>query len=167
MGVLTLSSLFLRTTHCAMTDISFYHLTSSTLDDALPKLLEKALQGGFKVIVRAASDLEAERLCHLLWTYDPDSFLPHGTVKDGSIEQQPIYITAGEENPNGAKLLVITNGLQLNDANGFDRVLDIFNGADEEQLAAARLRWKNYTVQGTGLAYIQQNSAGGWEKQGA
>src|SRR5205809_321355 len=61
----------------AMTDISFYHLTSTTLDQALPKLLEKALQGGFKAVVRAGSDTEAERLCGLLWSYDQDSFLPH------------------------------------------------------------------------------------------
>jgi DNA polymerase III subunit chi len=150
-----------------MTDISFYHLTSTSLDQALPKLLEKALQGGFRAVVRVASETEAERVNGLLWTYNPDTFLPHGTARDGHSALQPIFITAAEDNPNHATLLVITDAVQLESAEAFERVLDIFNGADEQEVDKARARWKHYASQEHTVSYIKQNASGGWEKQSA
>ena len=148
-----------------MADIFFYHLTSTSLDQALPKLLEKALQGNFKANVRVSDAGEAERLNSWLWNYNPDSFLPHGTAQDGSSDQQPIYITPQEENPNAANLLVVTCGLRPTSANTYTRVLYVFDGSDETQVAGARSRWKEYTAEGHTLSYIRQNAAGGWEKQ--
>lgn len=148
-----------------MADISFYHLTSTSLDEALPKLLEKALQGGFRILVRVTDADEAERVNSLLWNYSPDSFLPHGTVRDGFAQHQPAFITPEEENPNNASLLVVTNGIEPSSLEGYMRVLDIFNGADESQLASARMRWKSYSNASHALSYIKQSATGGWEKQ--
>jgi len=75
-----------------MTTIQFYHLTATPLERALPKLMEKAVAGGFKTLLLAESDERMEQLNQLLWTYDPGSFLPHGSMKDGHAEQQPILI---------------------------------------------------------------------------
>lgn len=150
-----------------MSDINFYHLVSTSLDQALPKLLEKSLQAGFRVQLRVPTEEEAERLNGLLWTYNPDSFLPHGTAKDGYGEEQPVFITASGERPNSANLLVITGGMRAEDAGSYDRVLDIFNGADDEQVATARERWKQYGTEGHKLTYVRQTPTGGWEKQGA
>ena len=38
-----------------MTEINFYHLTFSPLERALPKLLERTLEGGKRALVLAAS----------------------------------------------------------------------------------------------------------------
>lgn len=148
-----------------MADIFFYHLTSTTLDQALPKLLEKALLGGFKAVVKVSDTQEAERLNSWLWNYDPDSFLPHGTAQDGYSGLQPVFITPEEDNPAAANLLVVTCGTRPSTADSYTRVLDVFNGADEAQVAAARTRWKEYSTQGHALSYIRQNASGGWEKQ--
>jgi DNA polymerase-3 subunit chi len=67
-----------------MTEIGFYHLQRSSLNDALPKLLEKALQAGFRVLLKTPNAAETERLNLALWTYGQGSFLPHGTRTDGS-----------------------------------------------------------------------------------
>ena len=148
-----------------MTEIFFYHLTSTSLDHALPKLLEKTMQGSFRVLVKVTSTEEAERLNSWLWSYNPESFLPHGTAKDGYSEQQPIFISPEEENPNGANLIIMTCGQFLSSTGDYSRVLDIFNGEDEAQVSAARERWKNYSAQGHALSYIRQNASGSWEKQ--
>ena len=148
-----------------MADIFFYHLTSTSLDQALPKLLEKALQGNFCAVVRVADSQEAERLNSWLWNYNPDSFLPHGTAKDGYSNQQPIYITAENENPNAANLLVITCGFHPESVDEYARVLDIFNGEDEQQVNEARQRWKHYAAMGNTVSYVRQSASGGWEKQ--
>jgi DNA polymerase-3 subunit chi len=150
-----------------MTDIQFYHLTSTPLERALPKLLEKAVQGGFKALVLMESDAKAGAMSEQLWTYDPASFLPHGTSADGYGSEQPIYLTASEDNPNHADLLVVTDGSELEFDDTFKRVLDMFDGTDEEAVAKARGRWKKYQAAGHSVAYIKQTASGGWEKQAA
>src|ERR1700744_2953369 len=87
-----------------MTEIGFYHLTRSTLGEALPRLLERALAAGHRILLKAPNPAEVERLNKLLWTYDAASFLPHGSAEDGWSAEQPIYLTAGDENPAGAGL---------------------------------------------------------------
>jgi len=147
-----------------MTDIQFYHLTSSPIERALPKLLEKAHAGGLRVVVRTASDEQAERLNAALWTYNPDSFLPHGTANDPQPEVQPVYLTPGEEIPNAAKLMVATHGQAVAQPERFDRILDLFDGNNDESVQAARTRWKLYKEQGHSIGYNRQTAAGGWEK---
>jgi DNA polymerase-3 subunit chi len=147
-----------------MTDIQFYHLTSTPLERALPKLLEKSLQAGFKARVKLESEEKAEWMNGVLWTYHPDAFLPHGTRKDGYSEEQPIYLTEGDENPANADLLVVTDGTLAKAEPALKRVLDIFDGRDDAQVASARERWKQYQAQGLTVTYIRQNDAGGWEK---
>jgi len=148
-----------------MTEIQFYHLTSSPLERALPKLLEKAVQGGFKVLVLMESEEKTEWMNNLLWTYDPASFLPHGTAKDGYETLQPVYLTAKDENPNFADLMVVTNNTAQDVKDNFRRMLDIFDGNDETATSRARARWKQYQSDGHNVSYIKQNAAGGWEKQ--
>ena len=148
-----------------MTDISFYHLTSTSLDDALPKLLEKSLQAGFRVQVKTADEVESERLASWLWNYSPDTFLPHGTTKDGLEAEQPIFISSNWENRNAATLLLVLAGEVPPAIDGFTRMLDMFNGADAEQTQQARTRWKQYSTAGNALTYFRQTPSGSWEKQ--
>ena len=84
------------------TEIYFYHLERRSLEDVLPTLLERSLERGWRAAVQAASEERVEALNTLLWTYREESFLPHGTARDGSPEAHPIYLTATEDNPNGA-----------------------------------------------------------------
>ena len=85
-----------------MTDIGFYHLQKWPLERALPKLLEKVLETGKRAVVIAGSEDRVEALNGLLWTYNPNSFLPHGTSRDGNAADQPVWLTTEDENPNGA-----------------------------------------------------------------
>ncbi len=149
-----------------MTEVGFYHLLTMPLEKALPGLLVKALDGGMRAVVLAGSDERVEALCAALWTFDPASFLPHGAAGDGSPDQQPIYLTTVEENPNRADLLVITDGIEPAYLDSFERCVDMFDGNDPEAVTAARARWRRLRETGHTLAYWRQSPQGGWEKGG-
>ena len=149
-----------------MTQIGFYHLLHTPLEAALPRLLRKALDQGMRALVMAASPERVKALDGALWVFDQGSFLPHGTAREGRAEDQPIYLSATEENPNGAGLLVLTDGLEPGFIDGFERCLDLFDGKDEAVVTAARARWKRLADAGHELTYWQQTDGGGWEKKG-
>ena len=148
-----------------MTEIGFYHLQIAPLERALPKLLEKVLERGMRAVVVAGSEERVEALNTALWTYDQASFLPHGSARDGNAEAQPIWLTVEDENPNGANVLVLTDGTDSPHLDRFERCVLMFDGTDEEALAAARRRWQVYKSAGHKLTYHQQTERGGWEQK--
>ena len=143
-----------------MTDIRFYHLTRMTLEQALPELLEKTLDRGWRAVVKAGSPERVESLTQHLWTYKPDRFLPHGNAKDGQAERQPIWLTDQDERPNGAEVLFLTDGVASARLGDYQRVCDLFDGNDESALAAARHRWAASKTDGHVLSYWQQGDKG-------
>lgn len=148
-----------------MTDIGFYHLQRTGLERALPKLLEKALERGMRAVVLADSEERVEALNAALWTYDQRSFLPHGSARDGFAEEQPVYLAAAEENPNGATLLVLVDGMEAAGLSDYERCLDLFDGNDPEAVAAARERWTKAREAGHSVTYWQQTENGNWAKK--
>ncbi len=96
-----------------MTEILFYHLKGQTPEQVLPALLQKSLERGWRVVVQASSDERVEALDAHLWTWRDDSFLPHGTWRDAEAAEQPIVLTAGDENPNGATVRFLVDGANL------------------------------------------------------
>lgn len=145
-----------------MTEVGFYHLTTTSLERALPRLLEKALGRGLRAVVLAESAERVAQLDAALWTFDDASFLPHGTAADGNADRQPVYLTHQDENPNGAALLVLVDGLSVADLGRYERCLDLFDGANEAAVAAARHRWQACKAAGHTLTYWQQSESGGW-----
>ena len=145
-----------------MTDISFYHLQRSNLEDALPKLLELTLKAGKRALVRAGSAERVEALNAILWTHDKDSWLPHGTSKEGHAEDQPIWLTTESDNPNEASFVFLTDGVEAQDMATFERCFDLFDGNDDASVTAARDRWKTLKEAGHDLHYWQQDENGKW-----
>lgn len=148
----------------ALTEFGFYHLTRSGLEQALPRLLEKAHGAGKRVVLRCRDAERLDQLDRLLWTYRNDSFLPHGSAADGHGERQPIWLTTGMDRPNDAQVLIIVDGAEAGDAALFDRVLELFDGRDAEAVAAARERWRWAEGQGMSRVYWQETERGGWQR---
>lgn len=147
------------------TRIGFYHLIHWPLDKALPKLLEKVLASGQRAVVMAGSSERIEHLNALLWTYDPGSWLPHGSRSDGDAALQPVWLTDQDENPNQATVLVLTDGVVTPLIDSFERCLDLFDGRDPQAVEAARNRWRMWKAAGHDLTYLQQTERGGWEEK--
>jgi DNA polymerase-3 subunit chi len=146
-----------------MAEVGFYHLLTMKLDRALPKLLERAVAGGDRVVVVAGSAERVAYLNDLLWTYDEAAFMPHGAEPDGNAARQPIWLAAADENPNGAKLVMLVDGARA-DLARYGRCFDIFDGNDEAAVTAARQRWTEAKAAGHSLTYWQQTERG-WEKK--
>ncbi|WP_119680196.1 DNA polymerase III subunit chi [Indioceanicola profundi] len=148
-----------------MTELRFYHLTRKTLEQTLPDLLEKSVERGWRAVVKTGSEERAEALAQHLWTYKPDGFLPHGTAKDGHAESQPIWITPGDDRPNAATVLFLTDGAEGAALNEYELACDLFDGNDPDAVSAARRRWKAAKDAGHELTYWQQTERGGWQKK--
>jgi DNA polymerase-3 subunit chi len=149
-----------------MTEIGFYHLLTMPLERALPKLLERAVADGHRIVVIAGSQERVDHLDALLWTYNDASFLPHGSARDGDAARQPIWLTTADENPNRATALVLLDGATSAHLGDFARCFDIFDGNDTDAVAAARERWKGVKAAGHQITYWQQTEAG-WDKHAA
>ena len=123
-----------------MPEFRFHHLERRRVDQALADLLERTLAEGRRVAVQARSPEEVEALNERLWTYAEESFLPHGTRRDGEPETQPIYLTDGGDNLNRAAVRVLLSGVEAAPfaAEDYERVLLLFDGRDEEAKAEAR-----------------------------
>ena len=143
-------------------DISFYHLTRTTLDAALPQMLQKTLERGQRAVVRAGSAERVEALNGWLWTYKDRGFLPHGSAKDGHPEDQPIWLTELDEAPNGAQVLFLCDGASSTRLGDFARCIVLFDGKDAEALAAGRAQWRALKDSGHDLSYWQQDEQGRW-----
>jgi DNA polymerase-3 subunit chi len=146
-----------------VTEIRFYHLEQRRIDQALPPLLEHALEESRRVLVRASSDEMVAALNERLWTYDESSFLPHGAAADGDPMEQPIFLTSELENPNAATMLVQLSGAEASEAD-FDLVVLMFDGRDEAALAHARGEWRRLKDQGRTISYWRESDEGGWER---
>ncbi len=148
-----------------MTEIRFYHLQRSTLEEALPKLLEKTLERGWRAVVMAGSEDRVEALNGLLWTNSREGFLPHGSKKDGFADRQPVWLTEADENPNSANVLFLIDGADSSRVGEYDLCCEMFDGRDDLAVAGARDHWKRRKEAGFALTYWQQTDRGAWEKK--
>lgn len=149
-----------------MAEALFYHLERGALEGVLPGLLEKTLERGWKAVVRCGSRAMVERLDEALWTYSEESFLPHGADIERS-EEQPVFLTASDETPNGAEILFLVDNasIAVSALELFTRCVTIFDGRDEAALERARAFWKEIKAAGLAATYWKQSPQGRWEKQ--
>lgn len=149
-----------------MTEILFYHLQTQPLEEVLPGLLERSLARNWRVVVECGIPERLEDVDTLLWSYREDSFLPHGLDSEAFADDQPILLTSGKANPNGAQIRFLIHDAGLPDDMNYERVVLLFDGQDEISVQQARENWKALKGSDHDLSYWQQNQSGRWEKKG-
>lgn len=152
-----------------MSEVLFYHLERGGLDSVLPGLLEKTLERGWRAVVRAGSKERVEAIDRHLWTYRDESFLPHGAGDPEAPDAgaQPVWLTDGADAPNAPQLLFLVDGAEarIEEVGQYQRCVLIFDGRNDEALAAARQFWKAADASGHAATYWRQSAEGRWEKQ--
>ncbi len=148
-----------------MGEVRFYQLGRRPLEQALAVMLERCYQRGQRALVQAGSGERVEDLTQHLWTYRERSFLPHGNEKDGHADQQPIWLTTEDENPNGAEVLFLTDGSERGDLGSFALVAVLFDGNDQARLTAARDYWRRLRDGGASLTYWAEDEGGRWTQK--
>ncbi|MBB4198036.1 DNA polymerase III subunit chi [Rhodoblastus sphagnicola] len=150
------------------TEVWFYQLLRRRLEQVLPSLVERTRQRGWRAIIQTATPERLSAIDDLLWTYAEDSFLPHGAIKGGDPEMQPVFLTLGPENANAARVRFLLEGVEAAPFvdQGYERLIVLFDGRDEAFLANARAQWKTLRQSNADLAYWAETDEGGWQKQG-
>jgi len=148
-----------------MTEALFYHLEHAPLERVLPNLLEKTVERKWWALIRVGSQERLDALDLHLWTYQDDSFLPHGTSKEGEATAHPVFLTLEEENANNANVLFLVDGADLGETSGYERIVYLFDGRDEDAVAQARKAWKRAKGAELDATYWQQEASGRWVKR--
>ena len=148
-----------------MAEVLFYHLTESTLEEALPGLLERSLGRGWRAVVQTGSEERRDALDTHLWSFRDDSFLAHGTDHDLHAADQPVLLTVGTGNANGAQIRFMVDGAAPPDVTEYERAVFMFDGHDMVQVEAAREHWKTVKAAGHAVTYWQQTPDKRWERR--
>jgi DNA polymerase III subunit chi len=149
----------------SMTEVLFYHLEHQSLERALPALVERTLERNWRAVIQCGSEERVEALDTLLWTYREDSFLPHGTRRDGNLKQQPVFLTSADDNPNEATVRFLVDGAEFAQFGSYARIVYRFDGHDADAVERARQQWTTVKEAGCEVTYWQQSREGGWQKK--
>lgn len=144
----------------------FYHLTDSPLEATLPMLLGKAMEAGWRVVVRGTSDERLDWLDQKLWLLGDESFLPHGLAGGRHDAAQPILLTRDGTLANAPACVMAIDGAEIDpaEAREMERVCILFDGHDPGAVEAARGQWKALTDAGISGQYWAQQD-GRWVKK--
>lgn len=148
-----------------MTEVLFYHLTESTLEDSLPGLLERSLSRGWRAVVQTGTEERRDALDAHLWSFRDDSFLAHGSDRDPGAIDQPVLLTVAMDNANEAQIRFLVDGATPPDISGYERAVFMFDGHDAAQVEAARGHWKTMKAGGNTVTYWQQTPDKKWERK--
>ncbi|WP_102222739.1 DNA polymerase III subunit chi [Acidimangrovimonas sediminis] len=142
----------------------FYHLTDSSVDQALALLVPKSLEAGWRVAVRGTDEGRLRWLDDRLWLGPEEGFLPHGLAGGPHDADQPVLLTTAATSPNGAACLMAIDGAEVTAAEiaTLERVCILFDGANPDALSRARVQWKSLTDAGASAQYWSEEQ-GRWQ----
>ena len=145
----------------------FYHLQRTTLERAVGPLLEKCLDRGWRVLAVSSDATRRAALDEALWTYDDQSFLPHGQAEAEGLQpaDQPVLISSQLENANSAAVALLMDGAELPVDAPFERCMVMFDDGDGPTRQKAREQFKAAKDAGLTARYFQQ-SGRGWQEAG-
>ena len=110
------------------------------------ELARKAYAASQPLLVLARDSAQAEALDDLLWSFDPDEYLPHQIAgMDEGDDDTPILISTPDMDIPARPLLI--NLRDAAPAGNFDRVLEVVP-ADPSARGPLRERWKHYQALG-------------------
>lgn len=114
------------------------------------ELCRKANDAGLATLVLARDSAQAEELDDLLWSFNPDAFIPHQIAGSDEDEEEALVLIAAPGQQAGLRPLVIN----LRDAAWMepcDRVLEVVPD-DPAAREPLRERWRQYKAAGYALS---------------
>jgi len=145
----------------------FYHLQRTTLERAVGPLLEKCLERGWRVLAVSQDVTRRAALDEALWTYDDQSFLPHGQAEAEGLDPaaQPVLISSATDNLNQASVALLMDGVDMPVDAPYERCMVMFDDGDGATRQKAREQFKAAKDAGLSARYFQQ-AGRGWKEAG-
>ncbi len=131
-----------------MTKVDFYVLSETTSEARwlfACKLTEKVQKMGMRVLLAVDSEIEAQKLDELLWTFKPESFVPHQVIN--GLKPAPVEITYSEQVGDHQGLLLNLTSTIPSWFSRFERVCEVVI-QEPEMLATSRERYSYYKTRG-------------------
>ena len=149
-----------------MSDIVFYASPRAGLRALLPRLLDACLERGWRALVQTASPEESAQWDEWLWTYAPNSFLPHGLADAPHADEQPVCIShQAARPPNKAEVVFLLEGAHRTDGDKFRRQVYVWEDAGApEPRAAMEAAWRAHQAAGASCIWWERVS-GKWQQR--
>lgn len=142
--------------------VDFYHLAATPLDRVLPRIAERLLAGGDRLLIVADDEALLARLDRQLWDYAPASFLPHGREGGADDTAQPVLLSQYMVAANGARNVALADGVWREAALGYDRAFYLF---DVGLIDDARKNWRSLAGKAdVTRKFWRQDDAGKWRE---
>ena len=110
------------------------------------ELAKKACAANLPILVLARDAAQAEAIDDLMWSFDPDEYLPHQIAgMDEGDDDTPILVATPQMDVPSRALLINLRDAAVPD--GFERVLEVVP-ADDSARGPLRERWKQYVARG-------------------
>ena len=110
------------------------------------ELAKRGFAANLPILVLARDAAQAEAIDDLLWSFDPDDYLPHQIAgMDEGDDETPILIATPEMDVPARAMLI--NMRDAAPTGSFDRVLEVVP-ADPSARGPLRERWKHYQALG-------------------
>jgi DNA polymerase-3 subunit chi len=125
-----------------MTEITFVEVTASQMEIRACEIAEHTYAQGERLQIIALDEEQAVRLDDLLWTYKPDTFVPHGLWKSmNNDSDQPVVITTRKEQVPGIASLLTMDYCPIEMVRQFSVVIHVVVVDNQERLEASRRYW--------------------------
>ncbi|HEX6363319.1 MAG TPA: DNA polymerase III subunit chi [Albitalea sp.] len=146
-----------------MTDIHFHFNVPDRLAYAC-RLLRKAVRAGTSGVAVSAPAPTLATLDRLLWTFEPQEFLPHVLLRDGEapparLARTPIWLVPDAAMASRHPVLVHLGDEPAAGFESFERLIEIVS-TDPDGREAARRRWKHYAARGYEIVRHDLGGAG-------
>ncbi len=141
-----------------MTEVHFH----TGLDDPLAyacRLLRKARVRDARLVVAGEPD-QLDRLDVLLWTFEPQGFLPHARLREGTtpparLADTPIWLADAPASAPYHEVLVNLGSAVCGGFESFERLIELV-GRDPRDVAAGRQRWQHFKARGYPVTHVER-----------
>lgn len=148
-----------------MSEVFFYHLTKTTLEIALPKILERALSEKWSIEIRTSANTNLDEISNAIWRGPEESFLPHCLEDHEDLQDYPIVLCKSPLKDWRDCLIVVGQAdLKENEVKNYKRICLIFDAKIEVELSKARKSWKKLSEEGINTVYWAEDK-GRWVKK--
>ena len=143
-----------------MTKVIFIEVTANRMEMSACQIAERTYLRGDRLHIMAADQRQAARFDDLLWTFRPDSFVPHGSFGGKKNEPlPPVVITTDPEKIPGFESLLMLDYCPVETVAQFSQAIHLVIVDNRERLAASRDYWIQFKEAGFKLSH-QKGSPG-------
>lgn len=136
-----------------MTEVLFVEVAASRMETRACEIAEQTYIRGDKLQIIAADQQQAVRLDDLLWTFRPESFVPHDLLKGENELESPVVIAIEPEKIPGFECLLMLDYCPIEIVGQFSQVIHIVVVDNRERLEASRHYWTRLKEAGLTLRH--------------